>query len=110
MQIAKDLGWEEGQAFTQPVELGKRDEEGGSSGGESGGMGLTVSSIQKPPEELEVDDTSLHGVVLVNNSEKVSAFLKSHPETNIDGTDVYVSPPLFLPNSGSKGTFYIDMI
>lgn len=103
LEIAKDLGWNEGlTAGSESKPEGKDDSSddiwddsgsdsgsSGGGGGGGGGMGVSVSRAMAPPLDDE-DASSLHGLTLANNVPAILSYLESHPDFNINGLDQHV--------------------
>jgi len=65
-----------------------KDADTGGRGG--GGMGISVSSMARPPDDMKDPEDSLHGVVLEDSPEKLSQYLKAGGSSlDIDAKDEY---------------------
>ena len=90
MDIARDLGWEEGvpAAVTSETEEQRAAAERGRGGGT--GMGVSVSVMSSPQDEESA--TGLHAYAMRDDVAAMSAFLQGGDEgLDIDARDEYVS-------------------
>lgn len=81
VEIAKSLGWE-GDHTAGTASEEKHDSEGSSSGG----MGVSVSSATKPPEENGED---IHSLAVSGNFPKL-ALLLNDPQLDVNERDQFV--------------------
>lgn len=94
LSIARDLGWTEDAvpAATQNQEQTSEediwDESPSSGGGDSGGLGISVSRMAS--DEQPVNENSLHDLAINNDTGKIAALLDSR-RIDLDTRDEYVS-------------------
>lgn len=99
LEIARSLGWTESievqpQKETPSVNddsIWDSDEaasNASSSRGAGSGMGVSVSSMAPPPD---LNDDSIHGLVLSNDISGLTSLLKNHPDTDVNALDEFVS-------------------
>ncbi|KAF8078707.1 acyl CoA binding protein-domain-containing protein [Lyophyllum atratum] len=100
LEIARSLGWTEKTVIEQQPrpeqsDLGNiwDDESQPRSGGASGGMGGSVSTMTPLLEEA---DTSIHGMAVSDDFKSLSELLEKHPETDVNGHDEFGYTPLHL--------------
>jgi hypothetical protein len=101
LEIARSLGWTPSSSTVDtqadnnvPISqesntedtLWDKDDEGTKVKGGGGGMGVRVSAM-RPPSPEESSAQSLHSLVQGGNSDAISAFLKAHPQTDVNGKD-----------------------
>jgi hypothetical protein len=90
LDIAKNLGWKEGDpAAATATEETEERAEGGNGGGT--GMGVSVSIISPPQvDDDEQAPTGLHGYAMRDDVAAMSAFLDSSQGLDIDARDEFV--------------------
>lgn len=108
LDLARSLGWIE--CYIVPPKEDKEDRSvdddsiwdsfdepsSSRSGGGGGGMGVAVSSLAQPQN---INDSSIHGLVLSNDVPSLKAFLTNYPETNLNALDEFVSNKLLCSRS-----------
>ncbi|KAH7928532.1 hypothetical protein BV22DRAFT_1192780, partial [Leucogyrophana mollusca] len=106
LDIARELGWAEGAASQQDKsdehkqpgsseDIWDSDDSNSRSGGGGGGMGNSVSSMAPPPAEPG-DSNTLHGLAIGGDAGKLSEFMKTHPEVDINELDEFNYTALHL--------------
>ncbi|KAI0053350.1 ankyrin [Auriscalpium vulgare] len=91
LEIARSLGWTEGQAKTADEER-LSPEDAGRTGS---GMGASVSMMAPPPPE-DGDAGELHSLAVNDDGEALSEYLKSSPGYDINLRDEYGYTALHL--------------
>ena len=101
--IARGLGWNpsvpsienkadsrrtNGNEEPSAEELLERDSVDEERKSGTGGLGNAVSTMDKEDDEVE---TSLHGLAIQGNTDRLSAFLDQNPSCEINSLDEYVS-------------------
>lgn len=95
LEIVRGLGWTtpdfESKGMKPTTQAGdpKEAQTGGRGGG---GMGISVSAMVRPPDDLQDPEDSLHGVVLEDSIEKLNKYLEEKgPSLDLNAKDEYVS-------------------
>lgn len=86
LEIARGLGWKEGAPLLSS-EPSTGDDADGRGGGT--GMGVSVSVLSAPA--LEADEAgTLHGLVVENDLDALSALIEANPTIDLNAKDEYV--------------------
>lgn len=86
LEIARGLGWKEGVSML-PSESSSGDD--AESRGSGTGMGVSVSVLSAPA--LEADEAgTLHGIVVENDLDALSALVEANPTIDLNAKDEYV--------------------
>ena len=97
MDIARDLGWKEGEPAAVAVTSETEEQAAAAAerGGGGSGMGVSVSVMSPPPEDEE-NATGLHAYAMREDVAAMSAFLQAGAGEglDIDARDEYVSKSL----------------
>jgi hypothetical protein len=96
LDIARDLGWKEGEPATATSETEERAAAAAAAERDGGGSGMGVSvSVMSPPQEDEEESaTGLHAYAMREDVAAMSAFLwagAAGEGLDIDARDEYVS-------------------
>jgi hypothetical protein len=95
LDIARDLGWKEGEPATATSETEERAAAAAAErGGGGSGMGVSVSVMSPPQEDEEESATGLHAYAMREDVAAMSAFLRAGSAgegLDIDARDEYVS-------------------
>ncbi|THH18936.1 hypothetical protein EW146_g2138 [Bondarzewia mesenterica] len=95
--IARSLGWKEGTCSEEHGRSGDvgNEELGRAQNGGGTGMGVSVSVVAHPTQE-EGEEGTLHGLVLKNDVQALSAFLDANSNADINAKDEFGYTPLHL--------------
>ncbi|EIM92585.1 ankyrin [Stereum hirsutum FP-91666 SS1] len=94
LEIARGLGWKEGAPLLSSESSAGEDADG-RGGGTGMGMGVSVSVLSAPA--LEADEAgTLHGLVVENDLDALSALIEANPTIDLNAKDEYGYTPLHL--------------
>jgi len=109
LDVARDLGWEEGAGETASVEATQKsqsevksdddiwddDSQGGKKSSGGTGMGNSVSTMLLETD-TDREQGSLHSLAIAGDIEGLKALVRNRPETDVNVMDEYGYTPLHL--------------
>lgn len=105
MEIARELGWAEGDGSvsagsggtdTAEIEDAEEGDESAGRGEGGGGLGNTVSTMVAWEDTEQRDAGSMHSLAMSGDVQGLEAFLRAHPGSSLDQKDDYVCRQISL--------------